>query len=404
MDFELEPVTEPGRRLVALCAGHASDLFARAPAHDRDATYPHETIADLIASGVMSAAVPAELGGLGVAAVRDFAAACARLGRGDGSTALAVSMHTMAVWAAARGWRAARASGDAPQEAALAATLAEVAAGRRVVAALVTEHGTTLIRPLATALRDGDGWRLTGRKHFSTGSPAATHLSVRFRFQDAQGAWRFGAATVARSSPGVRVIENWDTLGMRASGSGEVAFDNCFIPASQLHDAGPWGTFPPAFMSSLCFGMPLLNASFLGIAEQARALSLRQLAAGSRREIPAVRQMVAENEIDLAAARAMTARNAALADALTDAPTQSIPAEAVERLFADTQATKHFVTRTAIAIVDRAMTLAGGAAFMQANPLSRLYRDARAGPFMQPYAPLDALDMIGGVTLGGEPQ
>jgi alkylation response protein AidB-like acyl-CoA dehydrogenase len=77
--------------------------------------------------------------------------------------------------------------------------------------------------------------------------------------------------------------------------------------------------------------------------------------------------------------------------------------EETDALMKELQCMKYVVNRKVIDIVDKAMTVCGGASYMSNHLLSRLYRDARAGPFMQPFSPYEALEYIGKLTLGMEP-
>ena len=66
----------------------------------------------------------------------------------------------------------------------------------------------------------------------------------------------------------------------------------------------------------------------------------------------------------------------------------------------DYQCAKWIVNQNALHIVSRAMDVCGGGAFMSGHELSRLYRDVRAGPFMQPFSPTEAREYIGRIALG----
>ena len=208
------------------------------------------------------------------------------------------------------------------------------------------------------------------------------------------------------------VKDNWNALGMRASGSHDIVFEDCFVPEAALRDAGPWGEWTePLLSGQMAFNMGLVGA-FLGIAEAARdliveAVSTRRRGPSGRAqaERPSIQHLIAEIEIDLAAARAMLTRTATTADAFFNQyPAGKVPLGELHALMKDFQCTKWFVNHRAIAIVDRALTASGGAGYLNTNPLARLYRDVRAGPFMQLFSPNEAFEYIGRVTLGLDPR
>ncbi len=412
MDFALRPQTAPGIRFVALAEQHAADFATRADQHDREGSFPFENIEAMRLSGVMAACVPTELGGLGVESLHDAVLGISRLGRGDGSTAIATAMHLFASWMLTRGWRAATATGDTPGADGAASMLREVAADRVIQCSPQSEPGTDMLHPLLQATKVDGGWHLNGRKIFGTMSPAATLVSVNCRVGDQPGNFRRASASVPAGSPGMDIRNNWNALGMRASGSHDIVFRNCFVPEAALRDSGPWGEWTEQSVSGqMAFNMGLIGA-FLGIAEVARDLTVASVA--NRRRGPggrpmaeraSIQHLIAEIEIDLAAARAMLARTATTADAFFNLhPVGSAPMSELHDLMKDFQCTKWFVNRKAIEIVDRAMTASGGAGYLNANVLARLYRDVRAGPFMQLFSPNEAFEYIGKVTLGIDPR
>jgi len=79
---------------------------------------------------------------------------------------------------------------------------------------------------------------------------------------------------------------------------------------------------------------------------------------------------------------------------LTAEDAGSLTVPDLHRLHAAFQCSKQAVNRLAINVVDRSMSVVGGASYQRRHPLARLYRDVRAGPFMQPYSPVEAHQYI----------
>ena len=399
MGIELTAHTEAGARLVALAERLSEELAARAAEHDREGTYPFEAIDALRAAGYFAAPVPVELGGLGVGSGHDLVVASSRLARGDASVAIGVNMHLVAVLNMEHRRRAAVAAGAERRALGFASSLEQMARDGAVLAAAISEPGQDLTRPGTRATRSGSGWRIDGRKMFCTMSPAATQLYVAVTYADGEGVDRYAYAMVPTDAPGVVVHDDWDGLGMRASGSHSISLEGVVLPESAVRGGFRAGDTLPYIERNLTAGLFHAAAS-LGIAESADAIACGALA-GRVNGDARPRIQVADNAIDLAAARAVLSRAAALIDEHRAAnPVPDDDAETIRALFAEAQAAKAFVNEAAARIVDRALALSGGAGYVNGSALARAYRDVRAGSFMHPLGANRAYDYLGRVALG----
>jgi alkylation response protein AidB-like acyl-CoA dehydrogenase len=415
MQHELKAITESGRRLVALAEGLSADFATRADRHDRDGSYPFENIEALRQHRYLTAPIPEPLGGLGVESVHDLLIASSRLARGDASVTIGINMHLAVLLNIVRQGRVLRARGDEVRAATVETTLRGIAAEGTLFASAISEPDQDFFRPKCTATLVGESWSINGVKIFATMAPAATVLTVAVAYTRFDGAVRVGFALIPPATPGVTLNDDWDALGMRASGSGSVTFRDVRIPAGSLRDGYPAGGWSWEMLERyLCSG-PLHATASLGIAEAAVEQAITRAASEASTthdharawaqgpEI--IRLRAAEIAVDLTAARSVLARSGLLIDEYY-AVHRTGPGTLAElhAVFKEVQAAKSFVHEAAIRIVDRSMGMAGGGAYMNGNTLSRHYRDVRAGPFMHPIALNAAQDYIGQITLGLEPQ
>jgi alkylation response protein AidB-like acyl-CoA dehydrogenase len=400
MFLELTPRTPAGAHLCALAGELAGDFAGHAAAHDRDGSYPHESVAALREAGYFAAPIPVELGGLGVEPLFDLIVASSILARGDASVAIGVNMHLIAVANIARRWRMAVASGNERRAAALGEAMREIAEERSVFAAAISEPQQDLTRPSTVATAVDEGWRIDGRKIFCTMSPAATALYTSVRFVDPKGVERYGYVFVPVDAQGLTVHDDWDALGMRASGSNSVSFDGVVVPESALRGGFPTGDATGYMERNLAAGLFHAAAS-LGVAESAHQHALDAVKPNGHGPSVSTQGLVADSAIELAACRAALGRAAALIDRHYEAnPTSHGTPYQLLILFSEAQAVKTFVNATAVSLVDRALTLAGGRGYLNGHPIARAYRDVRASAFMNPLAAGRAHEFIGKVALG----
>ena len=411
MDLDLQATTGPGRRMVEMAEKHAADFAVRAAEHDRDGTFPFENIAAMKESGFAAAAVPEEFGGMGVSSIHDCIVAMNRLGRGEGATPLAFTMHLFRTLSTVRALRNAIASGDGPRRERSEELLKKIGAGELIIAVANSERGADIRTSKTQATKVEGGWLFNGTKTFATGSPAADVLAVRARYENEAGEARMGATMAPVNRPGLEILDNWDGLGMRASGSHDVVFTDYFVADNEFDDIGEFGRFNAPFLAVASGASLGLSSIFLGIAESAHDIAVTAVKDRDAARYPMNQVTAAGHEIDLAAMRGILGRTAQAFDDFfqtaagvhaAGAPPVLSGMEAFQ-LIKSAACAKKFVMDQACAVVDRALTLYGGGGFLNDSTLARLYRDVRAGPFMQPWARNQAIEFIGKVSLGLDP-
>ena len=402
---ELVAHTDAGRRFLAAAESLVEPLAASAAAHDRDGSYPVESLELVRATGLPWAPAPEEAGGWGLNSLHDLIVGSSRLARGNPSLAIGLNMHLIAVDLLAHRARCEAIDSEPARRA--HSRLERITGHRVLMASAISEHAQDLLRPRTRATRTDEGWIVDGRKAFCTMSPAADVLAVAVGYRRDDGEQRIGFVQVPRTAPGVTIEGDWDALGMRASGSHSITFDQVCVDANQLQDAFAFGQADSAWLERyLTSGLAHASAT-LGVAEAAHATATRT--GPDRRALrandPRALMVVADNAIDLAAMRATLAVAADGIDRHRARLERGdvVPVADLSEAMASAQRAKAFVDRTAVSVVDRSLELSGGAGYLNANPLSRAWRDVRAGAFMHPYGANRAASIIGATELGQEP-
>jgi len=371
----MAPPFDPERTLVTL----APLCAERAAEHDSEATFVSEAYAALRDRRAFSALVPEALGGSG----RTHAEMCdflCRLARACPSTALALSMHQHLVAAAAANHAAGR-----PGRA-----LLEKVGGSEAI--LVSTGANDWLDSNGSAERVEGGWRVTAVKPFASGSPMGDALVTSVAWDDAPDGPEVLHFPVSTGAEGVRMLGDWDSLGMRGTGSQTIRLDGVFVPESAVALRRPRGPFHPAFAVILTVALPLIMSAYLGVAEEAAARA--HAPAEARRDAPETQIAAGEMETHLARARLAVAEMVRAADGYGFAPTAALASDALVR--------KSIAAEAVIATVEGAMELAGGAAFLRRTGIERLLRDVHGAP----YHPLPARKQqifTGRLALGLDP-
>jgi acyl-CoA dehydrogenase len=317
--------------------------------------YVGANIAALRARGFLELAVPVEFGGAGLTRV-ELSAMLGELTLYCSSTALALSMHTHVVAAAAWRWK----HQSAPTDSLLKGIAAE-----RIQ--LLSSGGSDWLMGSGRAVKVDGGYLVHGRKVFASGAPSAQLYMTSAVEETTEGpvVLQFG---VPMTSAGVSIVPNWDTLGMRGTASHDVVLDKVFVPDAAIGARRKPGAWHPLLQIVSLVAFPLVYTVYAGIAEAARNLAISEMA--KRPDSVAV-DIAGALDTELAATRI------ALASMVSFAETAQPTAETTNEIFIH----RALVARGALKTVDLAMDLAGGASYQRKFGLERLFRDVQGARF-----------------------
>ena len=328
---------------------------ARMDAEDR---MPDAARAALKALGLFGISIPEEFGGLGLT-MEEEAELMLVLGR--------AAPAYRAVYALNSGG-AAQILLRAGTEAQKAHWLPGLASGARIACFCLSEPeaGSDAASLRTTARRDGDGWRIDGRKRWVTNAPESGMLMVMAR-TGGEGARGVSAFAIDPTTSGIQVQPTQGKMGMRGAQVADVIFENCLVPADALIGAEGEGLkLALAGLDKVRLHLAALCAGLMErLVDEGRRHALARVQFGKPiAEQPAVAALLADSAAEALAARCMALELARARDAGTLRP-------------ADAAAAKLFATEAAGRVADRVLQVHGGEGYMTGSVVERLYRDVR---------------------------
>jgi len=333
-------------------------VFAsRAQQLDETDSFATDNFADLKAAGFLEAGVPAELGG-GGSDIPELSRMIRTLARHDGSTALALAMHTHQVAIPAWRWH--------HGVAAVEPLLKRIAAEKLL---LVSTGGSDWVGGGGEAMPVEGGFRIHARKVFSSGSPVGDLLMTMAVLKGEDGTpGEVLHFAVPFKSPQVRLEDTWHTLGMRATGSHDVVIDGHVVPEAGVSLRRPAGQWHPVFQIIATIAIPIIYSAYVGVAEGARDAAVKL--AGRKPNAHTI-NLVGRLDTELMGARLAL-------QGMLDIVAEATPgADSVNRVMMG----RTLCARHVLAVGDLAMEAAGGAAFYRQNGLERRFRDLQGARY-----------------------
>ena len=351
---------------------------------DEASEFPHEVVKKLGPMGLLGVIFPESLGGAGMGYV-EYVLAIEELSRVDGSVGITVAAHnslcTNHIMLAGNDEQRQR-------------WVPKLATGEWLGAWALTEpgSGSDAASARTTAVRHGDGWVLNGSKTFITNGSYADCVVVLAVTDREKGTRGISTFVVERGTKGLRVGKKENKLGLRASDTAELIFEECEIPAENL--VGKEGEGFKDAMRVLDGGRISIAALSLGMARGALDAAMKY--AQERRqfgkaisEIQAIQFKLANMATELDAAWLLTMRAAQMKDEGKKVTMESAMA-------------KLYASEAACRICDEGLQIHGGYGFIKDYPAEKFYRDVRLCPIGEGTSEIQRM-VIARELLGSKP-
>ncbi|QTD42552.1 acyl-CoA dehydrogenase family protein [Sporosarcina sp. Te-1] len=362
MTKELFIKSELQREWVTKIAELKDSIQSAADENDRLSRFPRETIQTLVEMGYTKLGLPKEFGGSSMT-VSDLILLQETLASYDGATALSIGWHQGVIGDLYenRAWSQNRLDQ-------FAIAVQNGALVNRAVSEAQTGSPVRGGRPQTEAVQVEGGWRVTGRKTFTSMSPVLTHFLVTAWIEERNG---IGTFLIKRTDEGLSIDPTWNMVGMRATESHDLILEQVYVPVDQLVE------FSSAPRTEKVNGWLLhIPACYLGIAQAARDYAIHfavdyapNSISGTISTLPNVQAAIGQMDLELIKARHVLYSVAEAYDDLSRRP----------YLTQELGVAKQTVTNAAIRIVDQAMRIVGAKSLEMSCPLQRYYRDVRAG-------------------------
>lgn len=353
-------LTEDQRSLQQLVRNFASkEIAPRAAQYDHTEEFPWDNIKGLAALGLMGMPIPEEYGGAGLDNI-SYALAIEEVSKACAATGAILSIHTSA------GILPILQFGTEEQKKKYVPDLAE---GRKIGAFALTEPnaGSDAGAVATTATLDGDSYVINGTKCFISNAGPAEVYSVFAKTTQGKGVRGITGFIVEKGTPGFSVGKKEEKMGIRASATAELVFDNCRIPrANMLGKEGEGFKIAMVVLDSARIGV---GAQAVGIAQAAyeEALAYAKVREQFGKPIAAnqaIGFMLADMAIKVEASRQLVHHAARLKDA-------AVP------FGKEAAMCKTFASDMAVQVALDAIQILGGYGYSREYPVERLLRDAK---------------------------